>query len=257
LIMARTAKASKASKALTLVASDTAAESVAEIRAVIASAEPRTLADEYGAEIVPSAQSFRVGMVAQVDLRIASERKFYDDARTTAKERDVIDKKCHKLRTYLANALHDDCVDVMQKAGVDVAFINGEGTGNIYTAKKVYELASFLAKRDYKPCEYDVIAFVTMLNCHNAGVIMTREHVQNGICHDLPATAKECEFSHRLAGFHKDMSTAKAQDTSSLGALEIFGIVRNVNRGKVKRYELNVDSYATKRFAELLGITLA
>lgn len=190
---------------------------------------------------------------AAFDVRLTRELRDIDNM--TSSEKLVAQNKVHDLRNYFKSADNDACFEVMRESSVNADFINDQGNSNKYTAKKVYELAAFLAARDFALDHYDLVAFRTILNATKLDKIATREHVQNAICHDVKLNDDDAQIVFRVAGKSKGMSTAKAQDSSSLSTLCLYGIVkRAMSDTGNKGYVVDLDAYATKLMLKRLKL---
>lgn len=184
--------------------------------------------------------------------RIDTERKNYETM--TTDEAKICNDLCHSLKLYYAHASDDASLGAMMQSNVDFNFLNTRNLGGKYVAKKVYELAEYLANVSGKLDMYDLVVFRTLYNFAMAGKGATRDHLKAAIDHGKCDTDDTLVF--RIANFRKGTGTSAPQHGSSLANFKIYGMVKSVtcaDTGKEK-FVLNMESHATKAMIARLSL---
>lgn len=197
-------------------------------------------------------QNARLESDACFHERLDTERKNFETM--TADEAKVCNDLCHSLKLYYAHASDDASLQTMMRSGVDFNFINTRGLSGKYVAKKVYELAEYLAAVSGKLDMYDLVVFRTLYNFTKAGTGATREHLKAAIDHGKCDTNDTLVF--RIANFRKGTGTSAPQHGSSLASFKVYGIVKSMTCADTGAtlYSLNMESHATRAMLARLSL---
>lgn len=196
--------------------------------------------------------AFRLVCDGAFNDRIAAERRNYDTM--TSDEQKICDDLCHSLRLYYAHVSDDASLGAMLKSSVDGNFINTRNIAGKYVAKKVYELAEYIANVTGKLDTYDMLVFTTLYNFTVAGKAASRDHLKASIDHSR--CSDDDSLVHRLASFRKGTGTSSPQHGSSLASFKVYGIAKAVtckDTGKEK-FVLDMNAYATKAMIARLAL---
>lgn len=158
-----------------------------------------------------------------------------------------------KLEKHRSEVTHASVANVMLASNVDADYINSKNVSNIYTAQKVAKIARFLAASD----SFDVHTLNVFLTCFKltkAEKSMTHSDAKAAICSNIKSTVEKQAFINVSAKFY-DTSTANAQSSSSISALQIFNMLRKTrDERNDEAYTLDFDNKSVKKALKLLKL---
>lgn len=167
---------------------------------------------------------------------------------------------CATLDNLAKSVAHQKIVDVMLAAQVDANFINraerSNAYYNVYAAEKVVNIARFLAVVAALN-HYTKFIFLSALALEKNDMTLTHKDAACACSKD--AKHADAKRSKHIVRYEKIVSpsTASTQSSSSINALQTFGILtESRDAANVVIYRINRENETTKALAKALSVKL-
>lgn len=178
-------------------------------------------------------------------LAAFDSRKSYEIAKAESTESD-----CSSMLKTLADmrktVSHSVISEIMFASAIDAEFINkserSNARFNVYSAEKVINVARSLAKVSALN-HYTRAILATMQKLALTEQLLTHDDAQSAC--SLDCKSKDAKREKLIVKYQKHVakSTAATQSSSSINALQVFGVITETrDAANVTSYRLNVES---------------
>jgi len=158
-----------------------------------------------------------------------------------------------------ADFAHVDVCKFMHAASVDANFINRQERKNkrfnVYSAQKVANVARAAAAAESLNA-YSATLLRTAIALTRAELSMTHRDAHSALCLDLKVDAAKAQHIVRY-GKNIASNTADTQSSSSINALQMFNVLKEIRDDKNEvAYVVDLSNKTTKALAKVLDIAL-